>query len=551
MTNRAAILLLMGCLLTAAVPAYALQSLSNWIDEDVAYIASDREKQQFRSLASESRRQQFIEAFWKLRDPTPGTEANEFRDEHYRRIDEANRAHGSGRTEGWRTDMGRVYIILGDPIEERVFRDPALNGNVYAWYYPPDKSCGLRYYYYIVFFRPDRQGEHIIYSPKNHGPAALVRSTSQGRQDSDPDSKALNLMLKIDRLLGQLSLSLLPREHSPIMIDNSAELRRALGKRSGASEKTVDLVLESRNYRQDEMIKKLESILHDGGETTGDVNYQPVRFSGSYGFHVLRCEGSGPMLHYSFVAERGDIGLNDYRGRCYAVLKVTTEARNSEGALVRSKTETVTANFGPHELGQGGAVAVVYEGAMALARGIYNVRVTVNDLVYRRAFFIDREVEIPDRIVREMTFGAAFFVAAEEEVGVDCVEGETPYLIYGRRYVPNVAGLLLMGSKTELYMQLYLSAQERISDVTVGYEIISRGRVYWRTHERLDNTMMKAGKILSKSIEIPSDRLRPGSYTFRISASKTSPPVPSIEIPFVVSASPNPLALPKLVHKTE
>ena len=551
MTNRTAFVLLIGCLLTAAVPAFALQDPSRWIDEEVAYIASDSEIREFKSLTGNGRREAFIEAFWKLRDPTPGTVANEYRDEHYRRIDEANRTLSSGGAPGWRTDMGRVYIILGEPVEERVFRDPALNGNIYAWYYAPDKTLGIRYYYYLVFYRPDRQGEYKIYSPTRNGPAALVRSTSQGRQDSDPDAKALNLMLKIDRLLGQLSLSLLPREHSPIMIDNSAELRRALGRRSNISERTIEQVLDSRNYRQEEMFQKLKSMLRDGGEPFTDFDHQAVRFGGSYSFHVLRCESTGPMLHYSFVAQRGDIGINDYRGRCYAVLRVTTEARTGDGALVRSKTELVTANFSPHEIGQGGAVAVVYEGVMALERGVYDVRIIVDDLVYQRAFFIDREVVIPDRIVREMMFGGAFFVASQEPIGEECVEGETPYLLYGRRYVPNVAGLLLMGSRNEVYLQLYLSAQERISDVTVGYEIAAEGRIYWRTHERLDNSMMKPGKILSKTIDVPSDRLRPGSYTLRISASKTSPPVPSIEIPFVISSSPNPLALPKLVQKTE
>jgi len=52
--------------------------------------------------------------FWKVRDPEPSTPKNEFREEHYRRINYANLWFGRGTpTQGWRTDMGRIYIKLG------------------------------------------------------------------------------------------------------------------------------------------------------------------------------------------------------------------------------------------------------------------------------------------------------------------------------------------------------------------------------------------------------------------------------------------------------
>ncbi len=55
-----------------------------------------------------------VKLFWKNRDPTPNTELNELREEFYRRIAIAN-ARFYGTPDGWRSDMGRIYILYGEP----------------------------------------------------------------------------------------------------------------------------------------------------------------------------------------------------------------------------------------------------------------------------------------------------------------------------------------------------------------------------------------------------------------------------------------------------
>ncbi|MCI0617260.1 GWxTD domain-containing protein, partial [bacterium] len=52
-----------------------------WLDV-VHWIISDYEKTAFLSLKSNEDREKFIAAFWENRDPTPGTEKNEFKEEH-------------------------------------------------------------------------------------------------------------------------------------------------------------------------------------------------------------------------------------------------------------------------------------------------------------------------------------------------------------------------------------------------------------------------------------------------------------------------------------
>lgn len=85
-----------------------------WINEDVRWIITDEELGAWKKLTTNAERDAFIEAFWQRRDPTPDTEENEYKDEHYRRIAYANEHFAAG-VPGWRTDRGRIYIMYGKP----------------------------------------------------------------------------------------------------------------------------------------------------------------------------------------------------------------------------------------------------------------------------------------------------------------------------------------------------------------------------------------------------------------------------------------------------
>jgi GWxTD domain-containing protein len=87
-----------------------------WLDEDVVYIITDEERAAFRQLSNDEERDNFIEAFWQRRDPTPDTEENEYKEEHYQRIAYANEHFAAG-IPGWKTDRGRIYIMYGKPDE--------------------------------------------------------------------------------------------------------------------------------------------------------------------------------------------------------------------------------------------------------------------------------------------------------------------------------------------------------------------------------------------------------------------------------------------------
>lgn len=101
------------------------------------YISSRREYQKM-TAAPPGARDSLVAAFWRQRDPTPGTARNELRDEFYRRVAqaEAEFAAESLNQPGWQTDRGRIYIIHGAPreVHVRAREEEALLYEI--WFYP-------------------------------------------------------------------------------------------------------------------------------------------------------------------------------------------------------------------------------------------------------------------------------------------------------------------------------------------------------------------------------------------------------------------------------
>jgi GWxTD domain-containing protein len=92
------------------------KTYKKWLNEDVVWIITDEERAAFKQLSNDEERDNFIEAFWQRRDPTPDTEENEYKEEHYRRIAYTNEHFAAG-IPGWKTDRGRIYIMYG-PADE-------------------------------------------------------------------------------------------------------------------------------------------------------------------------------------------------------------------------------------------------------------------------------------------------------------------------------------------------------------------------------------------------------------------------------------------------
>lgn len=82
--------------------------------DQLQYIAEDTDLEVIRDGKTPEERQQRFFDFWKSRDPNPNTPRNERMEEYYERVDYANR-HFTRYQDGWKTDMGMVFIIFGPP----------------------------------------------------------------------------------------------------------------------------------------------------------------------------------------------------------------------------------------------------------------------------------------------------------------------------------------------------------------------------------------------------------------------------------------------------
>src|ERR1044071_7259144 len=155
-----------------------------WIDEDVAYIITDEEKKAWKKLATDAEREQFIEAFWRRRDPDPDTELNEYLEEHYERVAYANQHFASG-IPGWKTDRGRIYIMYGPPHEKEShpaggsYERPSYEGGgntttypfeVWFYRYLPGIGSGIE----IEFVDPTGTGEFRIARSPDEKDAMLM-----------------------------------------------------------------------------------------------------------------------------------------------------------------------------------------------------------------------------------------------------------------------------------------------------------------------------------------------------------------------------------------
>ena len=120
------------CFLVIPVSANKEDFSKNWMKE-VDLIITETEKAEFEKLKKDKDRETFIQLFWAKRDPTPRTEFNEFKEEHYRRLEYVEEHFMYGYNKGVQTDQGKVYVRLGNPL--KLFHQGA-NTEVWAYSTP-------------------------------------------------------------------------------------------------------------------------------------------------------------------------------------------------------------------------------------------------------------------------------------------------------------------------------------------------------------------------------------------------------------------------------
>jgi len=117
----------------ADVPV-SIKDLDNAINQ-LLYIATSDELDHIKDAKTNEDKLKRFMKFWKSKDPSPRTAKNELMIEYYNRIKIANERY-SHYVEGWKTDMGMVFIIYGNPsvIDRHPFDSDSRPYEVWTYY---------------------------------------------------------------------------------------------------------------------------------------------------------------------------------------------------------------------------------------------------------------------------------------------------------------------------------------------------------------------------------------------------------------------------------
>jgi len=389
MTKRLAAVLVLLALMTPLSgqdkgPVGIPERYKKWLDEEVIYIITPKEREVFLKLRTDKEREIFIEAFWKQRDPSPGTPKNEFREEHYRRLNYADKIYGrSTPLPGWKTDRGRIYIILGDP--KNIEKYDNVNG-VYPteiWFYLGDSSQGLPTGFNVIFFKENGTGDYILYSPTQNGPKSLI-ATSIGNFKDDQtdlgnDQAAYKELLSLEPNLARQTLSLIPGERvnpgslslaSNTLIGNIYALPRKMVKDSYA----------------DALLKYKDFV---------DVEYTANYIESDGQAWVARDASGFFEVHYS--VEPGKISVEEEGDRYAVRFELTGRVTNPEGKTILQFDKAFPFSFGKDEV-QGGNLAKTFslQDVFPLVPGRYSFDLLLKNTASREFSSFAAKLVVPD-----------------------------------------------------------------------------------------------------------------------------------------------------------
>ncbi len=129
-----------------------------WYAGPVRYVITRQEVKAYKALETELDRRNFIDWFWQRRDTEPATPENEFRNRYEQRVYEATRMFNETTTPGWKSDMGKVYVLIGPPDEINRDTMAKTHRGIITWVYrkPPFPDLPTNT---VIAFAKDSSGE--------------------------------------------------------------------------------------------------------------------------------------------------------------------------------------------------------------------------------------------------------------------------------------------------------------------------------------------------------------------------------------------------------
>jgi GWxTD domain-containing protein len=351
-----------------------------WLEEQVVYIITSKERDVFRKLETDKERDIFIEAFWKHRDPTLGTPQNEFKDEHYQRIKYANEYFGRGSPRpGWMTDQGRIHIILGPP--RNIEDHSSINGvyPVQIWSYDGDPNYGLPIGFNIIFFKKRGMGEYVLYSPVDDGPDSLIADWGTNlTADVMDEQAAYRELAKLAPNLAYQTLSLIPGER-PMSGTVSLASTRLLGNVFSYPQKKVEDTYA-------EALLKYKDVI--------EVDYSANYIASDSSLYVIKDETGHFMVHYSIEPKK--ISVSSYGDKYSTHYELDGRVSDTNGNTIFQYMKEFPLSFSGPELQDLGAKSLAIQDLFPLVPGTYKLDLLLKNTVSKEFTTFEGTISIPE-----------------------------------------------------------------------------------------------------------------------------------------------------------
>jgi GWxTD domain-containing protein len=473
-----------------------------WLNEEVIYIITDEERKAFGGLKTDEERQQFIEQFWLRRDPTPDTEENEYREEHYRRIAYTNDQFASG-IPGWKTDRGMIYVKYGPPDEREehpsggTYDRPIEEGGGTTTVYPFEK---WRYRYIegigndvnIEFVDPTMTGEyHMTMDPSEKD--ALTNVPGAGLT-----------------LYEQLGLAC-----------KANRFTRTDGTRLGTG--GMPLPASMNQFTRLEQFAKLQSQpavkykdLEAAVNSTIKYNLLPMKVRTDF----VPVTSSSVLTNITLQFDVKDLQFKQKEGISQASVNIYARLTTMSRRTANWFEDVVTIDV-PSELLKEAAVdgKRVYQKVVPLMPGRYRLNVVAKDIVGGNMTNYEQAVDVP-RFEDDQLTSSTLILADQIQKVDDRSIGTGPFVIGKTKVRPRVDDTFKRNEKMGIYLQLYNfepDEKTKKADGTVQYRIVKAGtdETVLDYTEDLDSASGHASQVVIEKL-LPLQNLEPGKYEIKL-----------------------------------
>jgi GWxTD domain-containing protein len=472
-----------------------------WLNEDVVYIITDEEKKAFKQLKTDEERQQFVEQFWLRRDPTPDTEENEYKEEHYRRIAYANDHYASG-IPGWKTDRGMIYIKYGPPDEI----DSHPSGGSYER--PIEEGGGETSTYPFEDWRYrylDGVGTNVVIE--------FVDTTMSGEYhiSLDPEEK--------DALLYVPGAGLTMAEQMG-MADKTQRFERTDGTHLGTGSQPLP---ESMNeFTRLEQYAKLQApppikFKDLDAVVSSNIHYNtlPMHVRADY----IRVTDATVLTNITVQFKNNDLNYATKDKVAKATINMYGRVTSLTRRPVNWFEDTVTAEVPQEMLQQAMTGSQVYSKTIPLAPGTYRLNIVAKDTVGNTMNSFEMALNVPH--YDEDQLGASSVILADrlERVPTNSI-GSGPFVIRSSKVRPRVDDTFkqdeTMGIYTEFY-NLGMDEKTKKPDGTIEYDVVNANNQTVLSQTEDIKTVPNASAFLvTVEKKLPLKSLPPGKYTLKL-----------------------------------